>query len=164
METSNNPRPAQYFNENQIRRVRIILQHFEEDLRLALHWLDRNPDEGYLYRRKLVLSEDLREKARQSILQGLEEVRRLAETLDFEPESENAARIILGHLSIDWENLSGLHARDLKGFGAVHPNLPHILDEPAERLSQIAMELTHLFIRGPIEINDPDSSPGQETR
>ncbi len=146
---SNPIRPAELFNEYQLRRVKIVLTHFEVDLRLALRWLDGDHDKGYLYQRELVLSTELREQARQSILSGLEEVRRLAETLDFKPEVENTARELMGRLSLDWESLSDMHARNLHGFGAVDPGLSNVLDEPADRMSQIALELGGIFIQGP---------------
>ena len=150
-EKSNPTRPAELFNEYQLRRVRIVLARFEEDLRMALDWLEGEHVEGYLYRRKLVLTPELQDQARQSILKGLEEIRRLAEMLDFEPKVENASRELMGRLNIDWESLSDIHARSLRVYGAVDPRLNDILDGSADRMSQISLELGNIFMQGPVE-------------
>jgi len=152
LETNNDHPAEQLLNEYQIRKVRITLQGFEEDLRFALEWLDRSPGEGILYNRKLVLPKDLRERARQKIQEGLEEIRKLANSLDLVPENENVARDLMGRLAIDWESLSSIHARDLRGFGEVHPKAGQFLDNPADRLSNIALQLSQIFFHGPIEI------------
>ena len=60
MNSPNSPHPEELLNEYQARRVKIILTLFEEDLFFALRWLDGNPEEGSIYQRKLVLSDDLR--------------------------------------------------------------------------------------------------------
>jgi hypothetical protein len=156
IDNSNPQRPAKLFNEYQIRRVKIVLWGFEEDLRMALRCLDGEQDEGYMYQRKLMLSEELREEARRYILEGLEEIHRLADTLDFEPEVENASRVLMGRLNIDWEYLSNLHAKDLKGYGVIHPELSNILDESAERMSRIALDLGNIFMQGSAGIDDND--------
>jgi hypothetical protein len=163
MDASSHLRPDQLLNEYQTRRVKIILTLFEEDLHFALRWLDGNPDEGSLYQRKLVLSEELRKEARQTIVDGLDEIHRLADALDFKPEIENASKSIMGRLNTDWENLSDLHASKLNGLGAVHPDLSNFLDEHADKLSQIASVLSNIFMQGPAEINaDTNSSNQQE--
>ncbi len=131
-DNSNHPRPAELFNEYQIRRVKIVLRGFEEDLRMVLRCLDGEQEEGYMYQRKLVLSEELQEEARRCILEGLEKIHRLADTLDFEPEIENTSRDLMGRMNIDWEYLSNLHAKNLKVYGVINPELSNILDEPAE--------------------------------
>jgi hypothetical protein len=163
MDLSNQSRPEQMLNEYQTRRVKIILTLFEEDLHFALSWLDRKPEEGSLYQKKLVLSAELRKEARQTILDALDEIRRLAETLHFVPEVENASKSILGRLNSDWENLSDLHASSLHGLGAVHPDLINYLDGPAEKLSNFASKLSDIFMQGPAEINaDTNLSNQQE--
>ena len=161
MDLSNPLRPDQMLNEYQSRRVKIVLTLFEEDLHFAMRWLDGKPDEGSLYQRKLVLSEELRKEARQTILDGLDEIRRLAETLDFEPEVENASKSIIGRLNIDWENLSDLHASNLHGLGAVLPELSNFLDGPADKLSQIALKLSDIFIQAPAEVS-ADTNPSNQ--
>jgi hypothetical protein len=153
MNPSDLPRPAQRFNEYQLRRVRIILKHFEEDLVFALSWLDHGEEGGALFRRGLVLSAELREKARRDILKGLEEVRRLAATLEFEPEFENTSRQLMGKMNLDWESLSELRIRNLQGFGEVHPQVNEILKEPAERMATIALELSKIFMQGPVDLS-----------
>ncbi|MDR3575551.1 MAG: hypothetical protein P4L50_16960 [Anaerolineaceae bacterium] len=163
MDLSNSKRPEQMLNEYQTRRVKIILSLFEEDLQFALRWLDGNPEEGSLYRRRLVLSEDLRIEARRVVKDGLDEIRQLAEALDFKPEDENAAKSVMGRLNTDWENLSDLHASNLKGLGAVNPNLSHFLDKRVDRLSQIALKLGDIFLQGPADLNaDKNSFDKQE--
>ena len=156
LDNSNPHRPAKLFNEYQIRRVKIVLRGFEEDLRTALRCLDGEQDEGYMYQRKLVLSEELREEARRYILEGLEEIHRMADTLDFEQEVENASRVLMGRLNIDWEYLSNLHAKDLRVYGDIHPDLTNILDKSAERMSRIALDLGNIFMQGSTGIDDND--------
>ena len=164
MDLSNHLQPDQMLNEYQTRRVKIVLTLFEEDLHFALRWLDGKPDEGSLYQRKLVLSEELRKEARQTILDGLDEIRRLAEALDFKPEVENASKSIMGRLNIDWENLSDLHAGNLHGLGAVHPDLSNFLDRPADKLPQIALKLSELFIQGPVEVSAVTNPSNQQEK
>ena len=161
MDSSSHLRPDQLLNEYQTRRVKIILTLFEEDLNFALRWLDGNPDEGSLYQRKLVLSEQLRKEARQTITDGLDEIRRLATALDFKPEIENASKSIMGRLNTDWENLSDLHASNLHGLGAVHPELSNFLDEHADKLSQIASMLSNIFMQGPTDLSALPNPPQQ---
>jgi hypothetical protein len=163
MDLSNHSQPEQMLNEYQTRRVKIILTLFEQDLHFALGWLDKKPEEGSLYQQKLVLSEEFRKEARQTILEGLDEIRRLAETFHFETEVENASKSILGRLNSDWENLSDLHASSLHGLGTVHPDLINYLDGPAEKLSNFARKLSDIFMQGPAEINaDTNLSNQQE--
>ncbi|MCL4561179.1 MAG: hypothetical protein M1281_11250 [Chloroflexi bacterium] len=161
MNPSDHSRPARLLNRYQLRRVRIVLQQFEEDLIFALSWLDHGPVEGSLFHQALVLPVEIREKARQNILIGLREIRHLANTLDFEPRFENTSRQITGRLNIDWENLSDLQARKLNVFGEVHPELSQILDEPADRMAALALMLSNLFMEGP-EITNSNSSKSQE--
>src|SRR5271157_1164218 len=161
MDHPNPLRPDELLNEYQTRRVRIILTLFEEDLRLALRWLDGNPDLGILYQRKLVLSDELRLEARQAILDGLDEIRRLADMLDFKPEVENASKSIMGRLNTDWENLSDLHASNLKGLGPVNPELGTYLDPYIDRLSDVARKLGNIFMQGPDQINADDQPSTQ---
>ncbi len=135
------------FNSYQKTAVTVTLQKFEEDLRQAIHWLDGQNEQGILYRRRLEMPEEQRRLARARIELALEEIRALAQRLDLETEEENASRTIVGHISIDWENLSGTRARNLGSYGAVHPDLGKILDQPMERLAELAVELTSLFLQ-----------------
>jgi len=162
MDLSNQLRPDKMLNEYQTRRVKIILTLFEEDLHFALRWLDGAPEEGSLFQRKLVLSEELRKEARQTVLNGLDEIHRLAETFDFKPEVENASKSITGRLNSDWENLSDLHASKLNGLGAVHPELSNFLDGSADKLSQIALKLSDIFIQAPAEVSADNNLSNQQ--
>lgn len=136
----------QLFNSYQKTAVTVTLLKFEEDLRQALHWLDGQDEQGILYRRKLEIPEEQRRLARARIAQALEEIRALAQRLELGAEEENASRTLMGRLSIDWENLSGTRARNLGGYGPVHPDLAQLLDRPMERLADLAKELTTIFL------------------
>jgi hypothetical protein len=164
MDLSNSSRPDQMLNEYQTRRVKIILTLFEEDLHFALRWLDGTPDEGSLYQRKLVLSEKLRKEARLAIISGLEEIRNLAKAFDFMPNVENASKSIMGRLNVDWENLSDLHAGNLKSLGEVHPELSNFLDQHVDKLSDIASKLGNIFMQAPAEVNADTNLSNQKEK
>jgi hypothetical protein len=62
----------------------------------------------------------------------------------------------MGRLNIDWEYLSNLHAKDLRVYGDIHPDLTNILDKSAERMSRIALDLGNIFMQGSTGIDDND--------
>jgi hypothetical protein len=133
--------PGELLNPTKKTKVTITLRRFEEDLRQALQWLDGYAEEGFLFRRKMDLPPENRELARKNIEAALLEISELAIKLDLEAEVENSARIIWGAMSIDWADLTDIHARDLRGSGAVNPVLAEILDDPVDRLADLAMAI-----------------------
>jgi hypothetical protein len=155
------PAPSTLFNAYQLRRVRIILQNFEEDLLFAQLWLDQGMQEGSLVRMRMELQTELRVEALRKIKQGLEEIRRLAEMLDLEPQTENVARRVMGSMNIDWENLNEMQSNGLKGFGEVAPEIASFLDEPAERMAKIALSLSNIFMKAPARL-DADTQPSHD--
>lgn len=128
---------------NQKNRVTIVLRRFEEDLREALRWLDGYTEEGYLYHRKLEMSEEKMALVRKLIQDALVDIASLVEQLDLNVEEENAVRMIRGTMSVDWADLSILHARDLRGAGEVNPDLAAILDRPVDRLANTALRIAN---------------------
>jgi len=52
-----------YLNPSQKNSLRISLLMFEENLRQAQEWLDGREENGILYRRKLMLTEEIRKQA-----------------------------------------------------------------------------------------------------
>jgi hypothetical protein len=133
--------PSDFLNPSQKLRITIVLRLFEEHLRMALLVLEGYSERGILYSKKLEISENAKEEVRSKILAALEEISHVAKTLDLEMEIQNAGAIIGGEMSIDWVNLTDIHARSLSGYGNVHPDLGSVIDQSLDRLAGAAFAI-----------------------
>jgi hypothetical protein len=125
--------------------LRIALRQFEENLFHAQTWLDGNEENGVLHQRTLNLSDKRREQAGQVIQEARELIKKVSHDFDLPAESENAAALIRGEMSISWADLMDSRAGELKRCGQVHPDLSRALDPNIERMAGIALRLTTIF-------------------
>jgi hypothetical protein len=132
-------------NPDQRRSVAIVLQMFEESLRLADAWLQGAEANGILYRRKLNLPPAQRRAAQRRIAAALDQIAAIAQTLDLEPKVDDPAGLIRGKMSVCWANLIDTQSTKLKRFGEVDPRLESVLDPAVGQLAQLALELASVF-------------------
>ena len=132
-------------NPIQKNSLRITLRRFEENLFRAQTWLDGNDENGVLYQRKLTLPAKRRDQAEQVIKEARELIEKVSHDFDLPIESENAASLLRGEMSISWADLLDSRASELKRAGAVHPELSAALDPNIQSLAGMALRLTNLF-------------------
>lgn len=132
-------------NPYQKNSLRITLRMFEENLRNALEWLDGREEDGILYSRKLILSPDGREQARQYIKFALGVIEKLSHQFGLRKESSDAASMLRGELDVGWANLLDTRAKKLGRFGKVHPELLSVLDSDIQKLAEIAQQLSAII-------------------
>ena len=132
-------------NPIQKNSLRITLRRFEENLLQAQAWLDGNEENGVLFQRKLTLPAKRREQAEQVIKEARELIEKVSHDFDLPIESENAASLLRGEMSISWADLLDSRAGELKRAGAVHPELSAALDPGIQSLARIALTLTAIF-------------------
>jgi hypothetical protein len=132
-------------NDSQWNSLRISILAFERRLREARDWLDGREEEGKFYRRRLSMSEDGREFARQQIEQALREVAVLGTALQVPFSNEAVNSELRGEFSVTWANLLDSRAAKLARFGDVHPKLAAELDPIIEQLAEAASLLAAVF-------------------
>lgn len=125
--------------------LRVALKSFEEALRLAENWLAKDKEVGFLYARRLQITDEKRQLAVQQIKKALADVQQLTEALQYQPREEDAGRMITAALSVAWETLIDAETKGLKGYGKIDPQAAEVIDPEFERLAQMAMELAELF-------------------
>jgi hypothetical protein len=140
-------------NENQERAVGVTLRLLEERLKRIEQVIDAD-EEGILYRRVARISPAEREKMRALLMAMREQIRRAAEQFHLRKEEQNAAREIVGTLSLAWESLEDARPRKLGAYGAVDPALKDTLDPILQQLIRLLFELEDVA-RG-------DSKPHQD--
>lgn len=136
-------------NFTQHNKIFINLRGFEEDLRKAAFWLNGGEENGILYHHYLNLSQEYYPHIISLIDEALSIINELVIKLNLTKEEENAARMLMGKMTMNWAALSDCHAKNLRGSGTVHPDLAELLDAPIDRLAQIALDLGHIFGQGP---------------
>ncbi|MBN1453263.1 MAG: hypothetical protein JW963_19775 [Anaerolineales bacterium] len=132
-------------NPSQKNSLGVTLRMYEENLRHAQEWLDGREDIGILYHRKLALSEENREQARQAINTALDLIEKLSRKFGLRKESSNSASWIRGELTVNWANLLDTRASKLRRFGKVQPELASLLDADIQNLAGIALHLSALL-------------------
>ncbi len=115
---------------------------FEENLHHAQEWLDGREEKGILYHRKLEMSEDKRRLAKHIIKTALGLIEKLSSKFGLEAESQNAASMFQGELTVSWANLIDSQAGKLRRYGRVHPELGGMLDADIQKLAMIALQLS----------------------
>jgi hypothetical protein len=125
--------------------LRVALKSFEEALRLAEDWLEKGEETGFLYTRRLQISDDKRHQAAQQIQQALADVRELSENLQYAPREEDAGRMITAEFSVAWATLVDAESKRLKSYGKIEPQVAEVIDPAFEHLAQMAMQLADLF-------------------
>jgi hypothetical protein len=125
--------------------LRVALKSYEEALRLAENWLAKDEEVGFLYARRLKISDEKRQLAVQQIKQSLADVQKLSEALQYQPREEDAGRMITAALSVAWETLIDAESKGLKGYGKIDPNVAEVIDPAFEHLAEMAMQLADLF-------------------
>ncbi|NMC12430.1 MAG: hypothetical protein GYA34_06040 [Chloroflexi bacterium] len=142
---------SELLNFSQRNRIFNTLRGFEEDLHMANHWLSEYEEQGSLYHYYLKLSPEYFPYIQNLIAEALKIIGDLSMQLHLSKREENAARMIMGRMTMDWTYLSDCHAKDLRSSGAVHPGLAELLDSSIDRLAQIALDLGHIFGRSPMK-------------
>jgi hypothetical protein len=132
-------------NPSQKNSLRVTLLRFEENLRHAQDWLDGHEENGILYHRKLIFSEEGKEEIRQEIKAALELIENLSRKFDLTKEEINSASVMRGELTTDWANLLNTRASKMGRFGDVQPELASLLDEDIQNLAGIALYLSSIL-------------------
>jgi hypothetical protein len=128
-------------NPNQFRSVTITLRLLEE--RLAdIERVIAQDEQGILYQRVAQFTPQQRAQMNEIIRAMREQIRRAAEEFQLPGEEQNAARYIVGTLSLSWESLEEIRSRKLKGYGAVDPALRDTLDPILKQLIRLLFSLT----------------------
>jgi len=127
-------------NPNQFRSVTITLRLLEE--RLAdIERVIAQDEQGILYQRVAQFTPQQRAQMNEIIRAMREQIRRAAEEFQLPGEEQNAARYIVGTLSLSWESLEEIRSRKLKGYGAVDPALRDTLDPILKQLIRLLFSL-----------------------
>jgi len=132
-------------NPPQKNSLRVSLLMFEENLRHTQEWLDGREEDGILYRRKLEMPENKRKQAKNVIKTALDLIEKLSVKSELESESQNAASMFQGELTVNWANLIDSQAGKLRRYGKVHPELAGILDADIKNLANIALHLSTIL-------------------
>ncbi len=127
-------------NRDQARVVAVTLRMLEERL-TEIERLMTGTEDGILYSRRAHLGRSQQERMRALIGGMRAEIRSLAETFHLRSEEQDAARKIVGLLSVTWESLEELHSRRLKSYGEVDPQLKETLDPAVTRLTRLVLAL-----------------------
>ena len=137
-------------NENQKRAVYITLAMVDEMLS-ELERLSLNQSiSGVLHRMDTSLTEPQQQKMFVLIHQAREEMKRIAETFQFQPKIRKIQPKISGILTIMWNDLEDIKSSKLKGYGTVDPQLKETLDPHLDRLIELIMnfQTTNSFGKG----------------
>ena len=126
-------------NANQKRAVAVTLRLLEERLVEIERMIDQD-EEGILYHRVARLSPEQREKMDMLIAAMRGQIRRAAERFHLPQDERDAAREIVGILTLSWESLEDIRPHKLGAYGDVDPALKETLDP-------IVQELIHLLFR-----------------
>ncbi len=132
-------------NDSQWNSVRISLVSLEKRLRQAQVWLDGLEEQGTVYHRRLSISEEDRQHARQEIDHALQILAGLGAALGLPFQEEDVGSELRGEMTVSWANLLDSRARKLVRFGEVDPRLAGELDPYMEQLADIANELSAIF-------------------
>jgi len=132
-------------NPYQKNSLRISLLMFEENLRHAQEWLEGREEKGILYRRKLEMPENKRKQAKHVIKTALDLIEKLSAKFELESESQNAASMFQGELTVNWANLMDTRSGKLRRYGKVHPELASMLDSEIQKLTEIALKLSAIL-------------------
>ena len=127
-------------NANQKRAVTVTLRLLEE--RLAhIERVMNEDEEGVLYRRVARFSPDQRAKMDKLIAAMRGQIRRAAERFYLPQEEQDAAREIVGKLTLSWEGLEDSRPRKLGAYGNVDPALKETLDPILQELIRLLFRL-----------------------
>lgn len=138
-------------NKSQRRRITSRLQRLEEHLRQVNAWLEVTEETGLLYRRSLRLSPERRAAARQNIAAALEQIGELAARFNLARQEEDLAATINAMMRLDWCDLDGAYAHELKSCGEVDPRLESALDPHLDRLAGLVLSLPDIITGQPSE-------------
>ena len=143
-------------NPNQFRSVTITLRLLEE--RLAdIERVIAQDEQGILYQRVAQFTPQQRAQMNEIIRAMREQIRRAAEEFQLPGEEQNAARYIVGTLSLSWESLEEIRSRKLKSYGEVDPELRDTLDPILNQLIRLLFSLTDVARgRTPTESTNSD--------
>lgn len=137
---------ADLLNQSQRWQVEIALRSIEESLRKTEVWLSRTEESGLLLRRSYCLSPQGRAAVREEVGAALQQIAELVEVLELRPQQQDVGQTLASDLSMDRIHLSECYSSDLRGFGAVDPELAEVLDSRLEGLSQRVRTLEY-FLR-----------------
>jgi len=141
-------------NAYQRNYLRASLRSFENALRQVELILDGEDEQGILYIQKSKLDIETRQKAREKVSTALNELEKYVRELGLETEEENPAQRIIALMSLSWENLSDIREKRLRNYGEIDPEVAAQITPPAERLAQLAIEISRLC--GPGEKGEPN--------
>jgi hypothetical protein len=127
-------------NAGQQRAVTVTLRLLEERLADIERVADED-EEGILYRRVARFTPQQRRQMQERIRAMRAEIRRAAQQFQLAREDQDAARYIVGTLSLSWESLEEIRARKLKSYGEVDPALKDTLDPIVRQLIQLLFRL-----------------------
>lgn len=131
-------------NSYQRNSVANTLRTLEMALRRALSDL-ASQDQGILYRRHGVLPDEQVAHVRRAVDSGLHEIDALAQALALPVEAYDNRAALLGQLSVLWVDLHEIRAESLRGYGAVNPDLPAVLNARIERLIELVAALMNIL-------------------
>lgn len=127
-------------NVNQRRALAVVLRLLEERL-VEIDRMIEQDEEGILYHRVARFSPEQREKIDQLIIATCGQIRRAAERFRLPQEERDAAREIVGILTLSWEGLEDVHSRKLGAYGNVDPALKETLDPLLQELIHLLFQL-----------------------
>ncbi len=130
-------------NQNQERVVAVTLRLLEDRL-AEIERLMTAREEGVLYRRTSHLDPQQRTQMDAVIGELRAEIQKLAGTFHLPREDQDAARKVVGLLSVTWESLEELRPRHLKSYGDVDPGLKETLEPAVSRLTHLVLLLEAL--------------------
>ncbi|CAG0941454.1 hypothetical protein ANRL1_00556 [Anaerolineae bacterium] len=127
-------------NPNQVRTVTVTLRLLEERL-AEIERIVSEDEQGILYRRVARFTPTQRAQMNDLIRAMRQQIRRATNAFELPREEQNAARHIIGALSMSWESLEEIRPRKLKSYGEVDPELKQTLDPILQRLIRLLFRL-----------------------
>jgi hypothetical protein len=89
---------------------------------------------------------DLSKEERDELLERIDEAKhriaKIKNNFSLEARTNDVRRMIIGYLSSLWESLHNTRPRNLKGFGAVAPELFETLDSELMHIIEVVGEMT----------------------
>jgi hypothetical protein len=141
----------------QKRALQASLLLFEESLRTTDRLLNSRDEIGILYYRKSRLSSQRRQLIQKKVSSALIDLAIFVKKLELEPIRDNLEGMIMGEMSISWENLEECRSKRLRGYGKLDPIAVEVIDPAIDQLARTALEINRLIAFNPAS-NSPENN------
>jgi len=128
----------------QLRSIRTTLQLLEETLRNLDRLLSNGDFVGIFYSYKNHISTTKQKLIHNKIKKTLLYLDDLSKVLGVEAFEYSVERMIMGELSISWENLEECRPKNLKRYGELKPQAIELIDPAIDYLIGVILDISEL--------------------